>query len=779
MKRIIFFAYASGHFDNIDAIKAGTKEYNSHQGTFHVRLWEDLSVDGVRIAQRVFEAIDECEIFACDLTYLNHNVLFELGYAIASKKSLLIFVNESIKGARENYSNFKILKDIGYTKFINSRDIASAFQSRKNNGQSLLSMIINLDSVPDNIHQVFFINSKIENQATLDLYDFFQSQNYSVITNNTSEVEYQTLIWYITNLFKVQSIIVHMVSHEKTGFELFNAELSLYAGIGKGLGKSVLFLAPKPFAAPIDYSAILLEYEDSKECIQKVSVWLQSQFPRRLDVVDKHPLIKQDTDLETKKTNLLKLGIGCEVAEAEEEGLLKYFIELESFQNLYKFESMLIVGRKGSGKSALFIKTYVDHGSQNNNYLVILKPDSEDLLNQVEFTMLYDNERSKKAFLYTVWQFVIYSKLLIYCAREIGKNKKEFNAVEKELLNFQERKQELLNLNFYGAIKYICEDSGKTIYDPNILTPIKNSYINPLIEVLKRYFSFNRYRRIEILADNLDKAWDSKNDLHLQSEMILSLLEYCGKIKQELGEQSLQIYTLLFLRKDIFDYIQTISREPDKVLIRTIFIDWSMYPNKLRELIEARFRYSLDINNSDDVNSIWDEYFNLENKLLLHPFDLIIRAIVPRPRDIIYFISRMFEYAVNRNFDVVNEKCYEYAIEAYSQFLHSNLIAEMKAEYPNIENVMTAIQAKLRFDQLIDFSVFLGTIKNVVGSREKAQKIIESLFNKQYIIGVNEKTQVIYRTYDELVITLEKRRFFVLRNKVSVILYPRSGLLYR
>ena len=91
MKKTIFFAYASGHFENIDAIKRGVIEYNGHQKSYHVRLWEDLSIDGVKISQRIFDAIDECELFACDLTYLNHNVLFELGYAIARKKSLLIF----------------------------------------------------------------------------------------------------------------------------------------------------------------------------------------------------------------------------------------------------------------------------------------------------------------------------------------------------------------------------------------------------------------------------------------------------------------------------------------------------------------------------------------------------------------------------------------------------------------------------------------------------------------------------------------------------------------
>lgn len=34
------------------------------------------------LIKTIFEAIDNCDIFACDLTYMNLNVFFELGYVV-------------------------------------------------------------------------------------------------------------------------------------------------------------------------------------------------------------------------------------------------------------------------------------------------------------------------------------------------------------------------------------------------------------------------------------------------------------------------------------------------------------------------------------------------------------------------------------------------------------------------------------------------------------------------------------------------------------------------
>ena len=83
--KTIFFAYEDKNQDNKDAISKAANEYNKYQKSHKHKIvkWEDLRISGTIIATEIFEYIKNCDKFACDLTYLNHNVLFELGYAIA------------------------------------------------------------------------------------------------------------------------------------------------------------------------------------------------------------------------------------------------------------------------------------------------------------------------------------------------------------------------------------------------------------------------------------------------------------------------------------------------------------------------------------------------------------------------------------------------------------------------------------------------------------------------------------------------------------------------
>ena len=51
--------------------------------------WENCRVAGKLIINELRSAIDSNEVFCADLTGLNPNVMFELGYAIAKKQANL------------------------------------------------------------------------------------------------------------------------------------------------------------------------------------------------------------------------------------------------------------------------------------------------------------------------------------------------------------------------------------------------------------------------------------------------------------------------------------------------------------------------------------------------------------------------------------------------------------------------------------------------------------------------------------------------------------------
>jgi hypothetical protein len=123
-----FFAYSSHKPDLLEDIRGAVKLINESQ-SIAITTWEDLAISGKYIIDGILESIDRCDLFICDLTYLNFNVLYELGYAIAKEKKIWITLNNSHTNAVANYKSFKAMTTIGYASYENSQDLADKFFS--------------------------------------------------------------------------------------------------------------------------------------------------------------------------------------------------------------------------------------------------------------------------------------------------------------------------------------------------------------------------------------------------------------------------------------------------------------------------------------------------------------------------------------------------------------------------------------------------------------------------------------------------------------------------
>ncbi|APF20856.1 hypothetical protein Calab_1038 [Caldithrix abyssi DSM 13497] len=776
----IFFAYESGHPENKDAIHKAVKEFNAHQKKYRAKTWEDLTISGKVINKTIFDQIEKCDIFACDLTYLNHNVLFELGYAIGKGKKLLIFLNKNIHNAVEQYRSFKILSNIGYVHFENHKGILRELQNKVNVYNVLISQLVNLNQIKKNTHDIFYISSKSNTQAALELSDYLKSLSYKIITDDTSEVEYQTLIWYLTSLFKSNHIIIHLLPISYINSNYTNSESSFFAGLGLGLGKKTILVAQKPFKAPIDYSDILIEYDDAIDCLIKIEDWIKTHV-EPFKITGK--IKKLDIHKEEKKLNLIKLGIGCEIAEEEKNELLNYFIEIEAYRKSLEKTISIFVGQKGTGKSAVFIKLCDDLSKYNKNFNIIIKPDSDELLDNVELSNLYNNERSKKSFLFTVWAYVVYAKLIELIFSKIKNKNKPYYSPSKEekaIIEFRNKYKDELHLNFYGAIlklsKIIGDDS--LINNPSLLNHIYDYFITEAKNIIREYFKNEKYFSVNILADNLDKTWDFKNDLSLQSDMILSLFEFSSKLVKDIkakNESEIKVNITIFLRKDIFDFILKNSREPDKLTVRAYEISWEKNEKILRKLIEKRFEYNLNLKSKEEIEKVWIDYFDFGNNR--HPYDTIRKIIVSRPRDAIFFMSKLFESAVNEDHSKVNKKDLDYAIDAYSNFLQKNIVAEMKAEFPRIDELFNKLFLEY-INEKIEFERFKQLVLSLNYTKEKFEKLIEILFKKKFIVCLVDGEKGIINNLSTLNYKLsEKKYLFFPKNKIFVIPNPQEYLL--
>lgn len=641
---------------------------------------------------------------------------------------------------------------------------------------------VKLDALKPESKGIFYIESQQPNQPSLDLSEFLniytQEKSISIVTENRSEVQYQPINWYFSNIYQAKIILVHFLGSSNTEYFKVNAFNSFWSGIACGFGRDVLLVAPAQYKPPLDYYEIMIQYQDSGHLLDEVNKWLDDKYQMPTQTPQKNDEIQNKA--KEQEFNLLKLGVGCEIAEHEREKLLDYFVPTFSYDKAKEARSTIIIGRKGSGKSAIYIKLADELGENKNVYVINLRPESDELLHNIDLSRMFSTQSSKRNFFFTVWKCVILSKLFVFLYNTTIKNKPKdvpLEDWEQNISNFYEDNLQYLNVNFFGIVsKITAEYMGRHEPEtPNILEYLYKYYIGPVkkeLAICINKMSNKKYKQIVILGDNLDQTWNADEDLSSQLEMIQTLLEIETKIVHEIPELDFKLRTSLFLRKDIFEYICKHVNEPDKLVSMTHEVNWEDYPSKLRELIENRFRYILDLDDDIDMDKeVWSKFFDFGKKRKEHPYNVIEAIITKRPRDLIYFISRLFESAVNNGHGSVEEADLNYAIGSYTTFLNKNLIAEVRAIFPEIPEILTKLQEY--HGEKMEYKTFCRIVKEFGYNKQRTEQLVEELFDKGYMLGYDEKTEKSFSDIKKLKNKLCEKRWGFFPNKVYVIAHAK------
>ena len=85
-----FFVYPSEPRQLALTILQTVKELQTHSSSYSWRSWEELNTPGQIIFCEICKAIKSSELVVANITTLNFNVLFELGFTIGLNKPYLL-----------------------------------------------------------------------------------------------------------------------------------------------------------------------------------------------------------------------------------------------------------------------------------------------------------------------------------------------------------------------------------------------------------------------------------------------------------------------------------------------------------------------------------------------------------------------------------------------------------------------------------------------------------------------------------------------------------------
>jgi len=457
---------------------------------------------------------------------------------------------------------------------------------------------------------------------------------------------------------------------------------SFIAGISDGMGKATCIIQNGDDPVPIDYRDFVHVTYHPSEVDQHIA-----KFASRVAKAFQ----KGDSYKKTQKISFLQsLDLGASSAENEMKTLGNYYLRTDQFLKALRGEVHLCVGRKGSGKSAIFlqIRDLERSRDRSHNIVLDLKPEGYKLVKFNELVFSFLEERTLQHTIMAFWEYVL---LLEICHKLILKDQRR-HMTDHELF---EPYQKLSKL--YSATDYDTEgDFSERI--TSLIGKINNDYQKKyssqkgirlssaqVTELLYRHdvkslkdevVSYMKHKEVLwLLFDNIDKGWPTTGLEHEDLIIIRALIDSTRKIERQFGKVNIDVKSLIFLRNDVYELL--VKDTSDRGKEANIMLDWTD-PDLLRELVRLRI-ISNNLEENIPFPSVWSQICTSHFKGEESSQYLIDRSLM-RPRFLLNLINQCKSFAVNLNHLIIEEGDIEKGLEAYS----SDLLADIHYEIDDI-----------------------------------------------------------------------------------------------
>ena len=176
----------------------------------------------------------------------------------------------------------------------------------------------------------------------------------------------------ITAVAQSFGVIVTLLPDHMSDALEHNIRAAFIAGLTTGMSRELLLLQLGDGSIPLDFRDLAAVCRRPEQ----ISDALRDFAPRILELYQ----AERPGKPETGRTLLQDLNLGASVAENEFRDLEAYYLEVDAYYRALRGEVRVVLGRKGSGKTALFARLRDEKRRNRRNVVVDIKPEGYKLL---------------------------------------------------------------------------------------------------------------------------------------------------------------------------------------------------------------------------------------------------------------------------------------------------------------------------------------------------------------------------------------------------------------
>jgi hypothetical protein len=388
---------------------------------------------------------------------------------------------------------------------------------------------------------------------------------------------------------------------------------------------------------------------------------------------------------------LEKIDLGDLAAENEIKALEAYFVPTGEYNEVKRGHARLVVGRKGTGKTAIFYGVRSAYKPSKSHLVLDLKPEGHQFTKLREAVLKELSPGLQQHVLTAFWNYL----LLMEIAHKIIRESYAFSFHSTNLRasylsvvkaygadrdaeqgDFSERLLKLVD-DIVNRRKAFTKIAGTA----EVTQLVYGQDIRPLNDALSEFLALSKKEHVWLLFDNLDKGWPVRAATEEDILLLRCLLEATRKLERQFESRGIYFHGVVFIRNDIYQHL--LLDPADRGKDTPVQLDWND-PEVFKQIIRRRIMLSTGLDG--DFGAIWPVFFETHIKGE-ESFSYILGRTLMRPRDVLRFVRGCIEVAVNRGHDKVTEADIEQAERAYSEDAFVDITLELKDVKPKYSDV--------------------------------------------------------------------------------------------
>lgn len=403
--------------------------------------------------------------------------------------------------------------------------------------------------------------------------------------------------------------------------------------------------------------------------------------------------------------------------DAKSEDNFRYFYHLSEVDSILQGKKNYLIGRKGTGKTA--ISEHIAKMGDGSNGVYTEKLSFKNF----PFNELYGLNNTKYTppnQYITLWKYLIYS----FVCRMMLKNP-NINSDVQASLSRSYTVDPIVGLprivEKWTSNEFVVSEIGK---DSNNNSPSISwiQRVNILEDIIINNLDESSYH---VIFDELDEDYrdiKNKNDAIPYNNLMTSLFKSVQDIRNTFKQLNKKIIPIIFLRDDIYSII----KDPDKNKWSDLKIEIDWDEEKIKKLLAFRISKAIDKNNEIlTFGTAWNRIFEnapvyMGNKQTrpMNRFEFITRSTHIRPRDYVKYLQSCASVALEANRKLITPDMIKRVDKDFSNYLKDEIEDEIQAVLPEIETIFQIISQTGKpqfrveeFKRVYDSYLTNGTIK--------------------------------------------------------------------